>query len=126
MAKKNIKAAPAAGKTPYVPPAAEQTPEERLAAAAAGLGGGGERPGSAADLAAAWDVPVRIAAVLGETSMPVSDLLGLGRGAVLELDRRIGEAVDILVNDRLVARGEVVVVEDRLGVTLTEIVKAGR
>jgi flagellar motor switch protein FliN/FliY len=58
--------------------------------------------------------------------MPVSDLLGLGRGAVLELDRRIGEAVDILVNDRLVARGEVVVVEDRLGVTLTEIVKAGR
>jgi flagellar motor switch protein FliN len=52
--------------------------------------------------------------------------LKLGRGAVVELDRKVGEAVDIYVNNRLVARGEVVVVEDRLGVTMTEIIKADR
>ena len=50
----------------------------------------------------------------------------LGRGAVVELDRKVGEAIDIYVNDRLVARGEVVLVEDKLGVTMTEIVKAER
>ena len=64
--------------------------------------------------------------MLGRTSMQVSQLLKLGRGAVVELDRKVGEAVDIYVNNRLVARGEVVVVEDRLGVTMTEIVKADR
>jgi flagellar motor switch protein FliN len=58
--------------------------------------------------------------------LEVSQLLKLGRGAVVELDRRVGEAVDIYVNNRLVARGEVVVVEDRLGVTMTEIVKGER
>ena len=52
--------------------------------------------------------------------------LKLGRGAVVELDRKVGEAVDIYVNNRLVARGEVVVVDDRLGVTMTEIIKADR
>ena len=58
--------------------------------------------------------------------MQVSQLLKLGRGAVVELDRKVGEAIDIYVNNRLVARGEVVVVEDRLGVTMTEIIKADR
>ena len=55
--------------------------------------------------------------------MSVSQLLKLNRGSVLELDRKVGEAIDIFVNNRLVARGEVVVVEDRLGVTMTEIIK---
>ena len=78
----------------------------------------------AADLEALFDVPVQVSAVLGRAHMPVGDLLKLGPGAVLELDRKVGEAIDIYVNDRLVARGEVVLVEDRLGVTMTEIIKA--
>ena len=71
-----------------------------------------------------FDVPVTVSAVLGHARMPVGDLLKIGPGTLLELDRRVGEAVDILVNDRLVARGEVVLVDDRLGVTMTEIVTA--
>ena len=59
--------------------------------------------------------------------MKVSQLLKLGRGAVVDLDRKVGEAIDIYVNNRLVARGEVVVLEeDRLGVTMTEIIKSDR
>ena len=79
---------------------------------------------SASDLEQIFDVPVMISAVLGHSRMPVGDLLKLGPGAVLELDRKVGEAIDIFVNNRLVARGEVVLVDDRLGVTMTEIIKA--
>ena len=75
-------------------------------------------------LEAVYDIPVQISVVLGKTSMQVSQLLKLGRGAVIELDRKVGEPIDIYVNNRLVARGEVVVVEDRIGVTMTEIIKA--
>ena len=82
--------------------------------------------GTTKDLDAVYDVPVQVSAVLGRASMQVSQLLKLGRGAVVELDRKVGEAVDIYVNNRLVARGEVVVVEDRLGVTMTEIIKTDR
>ena len=78
---------------------------------------------TANDLAPVFDVPVNISAVLGKAHMTVSQLLKLNRGSVLELDRKVGEAIDIFVNNRLVARGEVVVVEDRLGVTMTEIIK---
>ena len=79
------------------------------------------------DLDAVYDIPVQVSAVLGRATMQVSQLLKLGRGAVVELDRKLGEAVDIYVNNRLVARGEVVMVDDnRLGVTMTEIVKADR
>ena len=81
---------------------------------------------SAADLEAVFDVPVKVSAVLGRARMEVGDLLKLGPGAVLELDRKVGEAIDIYVNNRLVARGEVVLVEDKLGVTMTEIIKAER
>ena len=80
----------------------------------------------AADLEAVFDVPVQVSAVLGKAEMQVSHLLKLGRGAVIELDRKVGEAIDIYVNNRLVARGEVVLVEDKLGVTMTEIIKAER
>jgi flagellar motor switch protein FliN/FliY len=80
----------------------------------------------AADLEAVFDVPVQVSAVLGRARMDVGQLLKLGPGAVLELDRKVGEAIDIYVNNRLVARGEVVLVEDKLGVTMTEIIKAER
>jgi len=78
----------------------------------------------AADLEAVFDVPVQVSAVLGRSQMDVGELLRLGPGTVLELDRRVGEAIDIYVNDRLVARGEVVLVDDKLGVTMTEIIQA--
>jgi len=81
---------------------------------------------SAADLEAVFDVPVHVSAVLGRTRMDIGDLLRLGPGTVLELDRKVGESIDIFVNNRLVARGEVVLVEERLGVTMTEIIKADR
>jgi flagellar motor switch protein FliN/FliY len=81
---------------------------------------------SAAELEAVFDVPVRVSAILGRARMNVHELLRLAPGAVLELDRKVGEAIDIYVNDRLVARGEVVLVEEKLGVTMTEIIKSER
>jgi flagellar motor switch protein FliN/FliY len=81
---------------------------------------------SAEDLEAVFDVPVQVSAVLGRAKMDVGELLKLGPGAVLELDRKVGEAIDIYINNRLVARGEVVLVEEKLGVTMTEIIKAER
>jgi flagellar motor switch protein FliN/FliY len=99
------------------PPAAEPAP---LASA------GDETGKSAADLEAMFDVPVQVSAVLGRAKMDVGQLLKIGPGAVLELDRKVGEAIDIYVNNRLVARGEVVLVEEKLGVTMTEIIKAER
>ena len=86
-----------------------------------GRGSGGVR-----ELGAVYDIPVQISAVLGRANMQVSQLLKLGRGAVVELDRKVGEAIDIYVNNRLVARGEVVIVDERLGVTMTEIIKSDR
>jgi flagellar motor switch protein FliN/FliY len=80
---------------------------------------------TASDLATVFDVPVNISAVLGRSHLSVAQLLKLGPGSVLELDRKIGEAIDIYVNNRLVARGEVVVIDERLGVTMTEIIKDG-
>jgi flagellar motor switch protein FliN/FliY len=80
----------------------------------------------AADLEAVFDVPVQISAVLGRARMDIGELLKLGPGTVLELDRKVGEAIDIYVNNRLVARGEVVLVEEKLGVTMTEIIKGER
>jgi flagellar motor switch protein FliN/FliY len=74
-------------------------------------------------LAALYDVPVKVQAVLGRARMPIGDLLKLQIGTVVELDRRVGEPVDIFVNNRLIARGEVVIIESALGVTLTEIVR---
>jgi flagellar motor switch protein FliN len=86
----------------------------------------GQADRTAEDLEAVFDVPVQVSAVLGRARMDVGELLKLGPGAVLELDRKVGEAIDIYVNNRLVARGEVVLVEDKLGVTMTEIIKAER
>ncbi|MGL4635883.1 MAG: flagellar motor switch protein FliN [Beijerinckiaceae bacterium] len=83
-------------------------------------------PKAAVDLEQVLDVPVMVSAVLGKTRMEVSQLLKLAPGQLLELDRRVGEAIDIYVNNRLVARGEVVVVDEKLGVTMTEIIKTER
>ncbi len=78
---------------------------------------------SGSDLEPVFDVPVQVQAVLGRSTLEVNQLLKLAPGAVIELDRKVGEAIDIYVNNRLVARGEVVLVEDHLGVTMTEIIK---
>ena len=91
---------------------------------AAILGESGEEK-TAGDLAPVFEVPVNISAVLGRANLSVAQLLQLSAGSVLELDRKVGEAIDIYVNNRLVARGEVVVVDERLGVTMTEIIKDG-
>ena len=85
-----------------------------------------DTPEVSKDLEAIYDIPVQISAVLGKANMQVNQLLKLGRGAVVELDRKVGEAIDVYVNNRLVARGEVVVVDDRLGITMTEIIKSDR
>ena len=87
---------------------------------------GGVEDKTAGDLAPVFDVPVNISAVLGRAHLSVAQLLQLAQGSVLELDRKVGEAIDIYVNNRLVARGEVVLVEEKLGVTMTEIIKAER
>lgn len=78
---------------------------------------------SSQELEPVFDVPVQVQAVLGKSTLEVSQLLKIAPGAVIELDRKVGEAIDIYVNNRLVARGEVVLVEDHLGVTMTEIIK---
>lgn len=83
-------------------------------------------PSGARDLEAVYNIDVNVSAVLGKIVMPVGGLLKLGRGSVVELDRKLGEPIDIFVNNRLVARGEVVVVDGQLGVTMTEIIKSDK
>lgn len=73
------------------------------------------------DLDPVLDVPIKLTAILGRTKLPISEVLRLAEGSVLELEKAIGEPVELLVNDRLVARGEVVLVDNQLGVTLSEI-----
>lgn len=84
-----------------------------------------ERLGGGRNLDSILRIPVLMQVVLGSATMPVSNLMKLGRGAIVPLDHRVGEPVDVVVNGRVIARGEVVVVEDdnsRFGVSLTEIV----
>lgn len=78
---------------------------------------------AANDLHAVFDVPVKVQAVLGRSRMDIGALLRLKTGDVVELDRRVGEPADIFVNNRMIARGEVVLIDGTLGVTLTEIVR---
>lgn len=86
-------------------------------------GGAAPKPAGEHDLEAIYDVPVKVQAVLGRARMPIGDLLKLQIGTIVELDRRVGEPVDVFVNNRLIARGEVVLIDNILGVTLTEIVR---
>ena len=121
---KQADAADAAGGGDEAPPAAAEGD--------AAAGKGDDAPaGEAVDGAAAdgdpdavYDVPGEVTAVLGTATMKVSQLLKLGRGAVVQLDRMVGESIDLHANNRLIARGEVVVIDDRLGVTMTEIIKS--
>lgn len=69
-----------------------------------------------------YDVKVNVSVVLGSTVMSLNELLKLNKGAVLELDRMIGEPVDICVNNKAVAKGEIVVVDNKIGISLTEII----
>lgn len=80
-------------------------------------------PSSVSDLEAVYDIPVKVSAILGKTKIKVSEVLKINKGTIIELDKKVGEAIDIYVNNNLVARGEVVVVDDKLGITMTEIVK---
>lgn len=81
------------------------------------------QPGRRPMLESIYDVPVKVTAVLGKTRMNVAELMSLDAGAIIELDRRVGEPIDLYVNDRLIARGELVMVDGVLGVTMTEVVK---
>jgi flagellar motor switch protein FliN/FliY len=83
-----------------------------------------DRGGASRNLETIMRIPVVVQVVLGSATMPVANLMKLGRGAIVPLDHRIGEPVDVVVNGRVIARGEVVVVDDdnsRFGVSLTEI-----
>lgn len=102
------------------------TEEDELeAAASAAAASSGPSAGGAPNLDAILSIPVTVQVVLGTTTMPVAKLMKLGRGAVITLDQKVGAPVNVLVNGRVVARGEVMVLDDdssRFGVTLTEIV----
>lgn len=93
------------------------------------VSGGGEsliiQPERPSNLSAVMQIPVEVKAVLGSANVPISTLMKMRRGTVLPLERRVGEPIELMVNGRVVARGEVVVLEDgapSLGISLTEIV----
>lgn len=82
-----------------------------------------EDKSSEIEIESLYNVPVEVSVILGETKVLLSNLLKFGKGAIIELDKNVGEPVDVKVNGKLVAKGEIVVVEDKVGVTLTEIIK---
>ena len=101
------------------------TRDEILLADAEPPANAAEQLGDERNIDTVMRIPVNLQVVLGSATMPVASVLKLGRGAVVALDHRVGEPVDVVVNGRTVARGEIVVVEDdnsRFGVSLTEIV----
>lgn len=85
---------------------------------------GMQSDGTPSEMEAVLNVKLEVSAVLGTADMPISQILKLGRGAVVELDRTVGEDIEIHANNQLVAKGEVIVVEDRLGVTISNIIKS--
>lgn len=88
--------------------------------------GGEPSPRARPRLESVLDVPVKVSAVLGKKRIAIADLMALDAGAVIELDRRVGEPIDLYINDTLIARGELVMVDGALGVTMTEIVRTNR
>ncbi len=78
--------------------------------------------GNELTIEALYDIPVQLSVVLGKTTMQLSSLLKLGRGAVIELERNVGDPIDVYVNNKIVAKGEIVIVDNKIGVTLTEVV----
>lgn len=97
----------------------QEAPEKQEAASESGGGATEESK----DLDAVYDIPVQVTTVIGKVSIPVSTLMTLEKGAVVELDKKVGEPVEIFVNRQLVARGELIVSDGQLGVTMTEIIK---
>ena len=98
---------------------------EAVGRATSGTSGQDTAGTSSPNLDMVMRIPVTVKIVLGSATMPVANLVNLGRGAIIPLDRRVGEAVDVVVNGRVIARGEVVVVDEatsRFGISLTEIV----
>jgi len=97
--------------------------------APANAGGGatlGDALGLGDDVEAVYDVEVNVRAVLGMSIMPMSQILKLGRGAVVELDRGVGDPIDVFSSDQKIAEGEVVVVEDKLAVSIGDIMRSKR
>lgn len=108
--------------------AAEPTPEQAKAVEQAMLGAdkdlGADAPPEGRSVDALFNVKLDVRVVLGHNRMPVADLLKLTRGSVIELDRKVGDPVDIMINDRVVARGDLIKIEgDMIGVALREIIK---
>lgn len=107
---------------------AEQLTGESEGGAAGGGSGGGDQGSSAGsgqddrNLQMIMDIPLRVTVELGRTKMPVSELLNLGQGSVIELNKLAGEPMEVFVNDKLIARGEAVVVNEKFGVRLTDII----
>ncbi len=87
---------------------------------------GGEAPRVRPRLESVLDVPVKVSAVLGKKRIAIADLMALDAGSVIELDRRVGEPIDLYINDTLIARGELVMIDGALGVTMTEIVRTNK
>ena len=77
-------------------------------------------------LEALYDVPVQLSVILGRTTMQLNNILKLGRGAVIELERYVGEPIDVYVNNKIVAKGEIVIVDNKIGVTLTEVISVDK
>jgi flagellar motor switch protein FliN/FliY len=78
------------------------------------------------DLKAVYEVPVQVSAILGRANVPVKKLLQLVPGSIIELDRKVGESIDIYVNNHLLARGDLILMGEHLGITITEIIKIER
>lgn len=105
---------------------AEQVETEATAASTADIfpsfGGGGGSEGMMNELDMILDIPVQITVELGRTKITIKNLLQLAHGSVVELDAMAGEPMDVLVNGTLIAQGEVVVVNDKFGIRLTDII----
>lgn len=123
MSEDETEAAPEGGETSDADDAAADEMEAAMAEIdAAGDGDSAEPPRPCGDQAV-YDVPVEISAILGTTQIPISQLLKMGRGAVLELDRLVGDPIDLYIGKQMVGRGEVLIIEDKIGVTLVNTIK---
>lgn len=103
----------------------EQLEEQELGGGSGNSGGGGSSAGNATkdrNLNLILDIPLKVTVELGRTKMPVSELLNLTQGSVIELMKLAGEPMEVLVNEKLIARGEAVVVNEKFGVRLTDII----
>ncbi|MBN9344029.1 MAG: flagellar motor switch protein FliN [Caedibacter sp. 38-128] len=78
---------------------------------------------SSADLKAVYEVPVQVSAILGRANIPIKQILKLVPGSVIELDRKVGQSIDIYINNHLLARGNLVLIDDHFGITITEIIR---